>query len=719
MMAGTPYVLASALKDEYPQVIRAASTRPLSLVLKVREETIAVRPAIAAGSDIFDIFTVPLIIGSGTDLLDDLNSIVISAGLAGKVFPDVDPYGREVTGILNNKEVLLVVKGVFEDLPVNSTLRAECFVNSRWTLDPINESFKISNADVNWTMDFWNTWVLLADGISPEDMEARFRDFEKKNISQDPHNNFSLQNLTDVYLDSENVANTGMKGNIKNVRLFSLIAFLIVIVAAINYIILSTAVSSARAREIGIRKTFGAVNNNLRNQLLSESVLLALIVLPVALIIAWFSLPAAGKLFQTDLIIISSNIVYYIAVYLVVTIAIGFISGLYTSSYLSGLKVMDILRNALQTGKRKQVLRSSLLVIQLIIFCSFVSSTLIIRSQYNFALKKDTGHYTENIIIIELGRNFKGYPGFINNLKSSPNIIMAAGVMNGLPMLGSMSTMYPHFGNPETKVKVEGLAIDYNFIKTMGIPVLQGREFSEEFGSDLTQSVILNEKAISMLGITDPVGQKFGSRNIIGVVKDFNLHSIHSEIPPLEIHMTDRYIQQVAVHYRPGSLEAILPFIEAEWKKAAPDRPFRYSTIEELISNLYSSEKNLSTIVSIFAVFTLLIAAFGLFGLILFISRTRMKEIGIKKVFGSSGKAIIYSFLQTNIILVLIASAISVPVTVYFMNKWLNNFSYKVNISPWVFLLAFIISAFVVVATVFFHSYKASRINPVKALRYE
>jgi putative ABC transport system permease protein len=183
--------------------------------------------------------------------------------------------------------------------------------------------------------------------------------------------------------------------------------------------------------------------------------------------------------------------------------------------------------------------------------------------------------------------------------------------------------------------------------------------------------------------------------------------------------MTDRYIQQVAVHYRPGSLEAILPFIEAEWKKAAPDRPFRYSTIEELISNLYSSEKNLSTIVSIFAVFTLLIAAFGLFGLILFISRTRMKEIGIKKVFGSSGKAIIYSFLQTNIILVLIASAISVPVTVYFMNKWLNNFSYKVNISPWVFLLAFIISAFVVVATVFFHSYKASRINPVKALRYE
>jgi putative ABC transport system permease protein len=173
------------------------------------------------------------------------------------------------------------------------------------------------------------------------------------------------------------------------------------------------------------------------------------------------------------------------------------------------------------------------------------------------------------------------------------------------------------------------------------------------------------------------------------------------------------------VHYKSGSINNVLPFIEAEWKKAAPDRPFRYTTIESLIESLYSSEKNLSTIVSIFALFTLIIAAFGLFGLILFVSRTRTKEIGIKKVFGSSGKAIVYSFMRTNLILVFIASVISVPVTVYFIGKWLNNFSYKVSISPWVFIIAFLISAIVVLVTVFYHSYKASLINPVKALRYE
>ena len=720
IMAGTPYVLASALKDEFPQVIKAANARPLAFQLKLKDEIITVRPAMAGESDIFDIFTIPLTGGSpDKNLLDEMNSLVLSRELAERLFQGENPVGKEIIGLANNKETLFIVKGVFEDIPVNSTFRAQCFINSRWTLDPINESFKVTNADVNWTFDFWDTWILLAKGTDPAEFEKQFRAFEKKNISEDPHNNYSLQNLSDVYLDSENVANTGVKGNVKNVKLFSSIAFLIVLVAAINYIILSTAVSSSRGKEIGIRKTFGAYNSNIRKQLLSESILLILLVLPIALVLAWFALPVAARLFQTRLNIISSNILVYISVYLVVTILIGFFSGIYTSSFLSRLKVMDILKNIIQTGKKKQILRSSLIIVQLVIFCTFVSSTLIIRSQYNYALKKDTGHYTKDVLIVELGRNFKGYSAFISSLKSSPNVIMAAGVMNGLPMLGSMSTMYPHFQNPETKVKVEGLAVDYNFIKTMGIPVIQGREFSEDFGSDLTQSVVLNETAVKALGITDPVGQKLGSKNIIGVVKDFNLHSIHTDIPPISIGMTDRYIQQVAVHYKPETLNNILPFIEAEWKKAAPDRPFRYSTIESLIESLYSSERNLSTIVSIFALFTLLIAAFGLFGLVLFIGRSRIKEIGIKKVFGSSGKAIIYSFLRANIILVFIASLISVPVTIYFMTKWLNNYSYKTAISPWVFLIAFIISAFVVIATVFFHSYKASLINPVKALRYE
>jgi putative ABC transport system permease protein len=721
-MSGTPYVLATALKDEFPQVKKAVRVRYMrGFKLKLKEQSIiTVNDAIATDSDIFDIFTLPLISGSSQkNLLDDQNSIFLSRDLAEKVFPGQNPLGQEIIGIVNNTEQVFIVRGVFENIPENSTFRTQCLINSRWTLEDINKSFGITNADVNYTMNFWITWVLLSEECNVKALENQFRAFEVKNISEKPPFQYSLQNLGDVYLGSEDVANTGIRGNRSNVRLFSAIAFLIVLVAAINYIILSTAVSTGRRLEIGIRKTYGAINSSIKNQLLSESVLLALIVLPLALIIMRISLPYAGKLFQTKLSIISSNIVVYISVYLALTIIIGVVSGFYTSSYLSGLKVMDILKSTFHSGKNKQFFRSFLIVLQLVIFCSFVSATLIIRSQYNYALNKDPGYFNKDILVIELGRDFKGYSAYINSIKSNPNVIMAGGVMNGLPMQGSMSSMYPHFQDKTLKVQVEGLAVDYNFVQTMGLKILDGREFSQDFGSDLKQSAILNETAVKQLGITDPLGKLIGNLTIIGIVKDFNLHSIHSGIPPLMINMTDKYIQQVAVHYKPGTLNNILPMLEAEWNKAAPDRPFRFTTIEGIIKNIYSSERNLSTIVSIFALFTLLIAAFGLFGLTLFVSRSRIKEIGIKKTFGSSERSIIYSFLSNNMILVLAAGLLSVPVTLHFMTKWLNNFAFRTSINWWVFIISFAVAAVVVLLTVFIHSYKASRINPVKALRYE
>jgi putative ABC transport system permease protein len=409
-MSGTPYVLATALKNEFPQVEKAVNARYMrGFSLKLKDASvITVNDAIATGSDIFDIFTLPLAGGvSGKGLLDDENSIVLSHSLAEKVFPGQDPLGMEITGVVNNEDKFFIVKGVFEDLPENSTFRTQCLLNSRWTLDPINKSFGITNADVNWTMDFWNTWILLSKDCDVKSLENQFRAFEVKNIGEKPQYRYSLQNLADVYLGSANVSNAGITGNKSNVKLFSAIALLIVLVAAINYIILSTAVSTGRRLEIGIRKTFGAINRSIKNQLLIESVFLALIVLPFALILLKLALPYAGKLFQTRLNIISSNIAVYIAVYLALTVIIGFVSGLYTSSYLSGLKVIAILNSSIHSGKRKQYFRSALIVLQLIIFCSFVSGTLIIRSQYKYALNKDPGYYNRDILVIELGRDIQ------------------------------------------------------------------------------------------------------------------------------------------------------------------------------------------------------------------------------------------------------------------------------------------------------------------------
>lgn len=717
----TPYVLSTGLKEEFPQIEKAIRVRSLrDFRLKLKDEFINVPGAVATDSEVFDIFTIPLIgDASHKKLLEDQSSIVLSRKLATNLFPDQDPVGKEITGLVNNEEHIFIIEAVFENFPENTTFRAQCFVNSKWTVGSLNRDFGITNIDKSWIHNLWVTWVLLSKDCNAKTLENQFNAFEIKNISEKPENHYSLQNLSDVYLGSEHVSNSRIVGNPKNVRLFSAIALLIVLVATINYIILSTAVSSNRVKEIGVRKTFGAGDKNIKRQLFSESILLALLVLPVALILMKLVMPYAEKLFQTELHILGSNIIVYISVYLALTVMIGIISGIYTSSYLSRLKVLDILKNTMYSGKRKFFIRSSLIVIQLVIFCSFVAGTLIIRSQYQYALKKDLGFYNKDILLIDLGRGFKGYTGYINNIESNPNVISAAGSMVSMPMQGFMTFLLPNFVNKEVKVQVEGLAVDYNFIKTMGITLIKGREFSKEFGSDLTRSALLNETAVKRLEIPDPVGKQIGEKTIIGVVKDFNLHSIHSDIPPLEIDMTDKYISQVAVHYKTGTLNSILPMLGTEWKKAAPDRPFSYSTIEDIIKDLYSSEKNLNNIVSIFALFTLLIASLGLFGLTLFVARSRTKEIGIKKVFGIREQAIINSFLRGNFLLVSIAALISVPVTLHFIMKWLTNFAYKVNISWWVFGVAYLAAAFVVLSTVFFHSYKASRINPVKALRYE
>ena len=714
-----PYVLSSEMKSSFPQVEYAAPMRYLRpFKLKMKDEFISVWRAASTTSDFFNIFNIPLT-GPKENILDDPNSIVLSKKQAEKFFPDKDPVGKEIIGTVGGKEQLFVVKGVFDDFPANSSLQADCFVNTKWSLDQINQSLKQTDADVNWKAFNWNTWVLLKEKTDTAAVNEQFKAIEAKSYDENIHLTFALQRLSDVYFHSAGMVNAGRTGDMKNIRVFSAIAFLIILMAAFNYIILSTAVSSGRSKEIAIRKTNGASIKSIKKQMLGESVFLSLIVLPMAVGLALLAKPYAEELFRIKLHIIQSNLVSYILIYLLLALLIGLFSGLYTSTYLSRLNVLGILKNNTVSGKRKPVLRSVLITVQLVIFCSFISGTLIVRSQYKYALNKDLGYQSNNILLVDMGRDFKEYRAFVNSVNSIPEVKSAAGTSDVLPAFGATIGGVSNFQDPSKVVKVEGLFVDHNFIETMGIKVLKGRSFSEEFGSDLKNSVLINEKAVKDLGIEDPIGKLIEGRTIIGVINDFNLHTIRTDIPPLTIYLTNSHIEQVAINYMPGKLDVLLPKIEKEWKAIAPDRPFQYDTIEDIIKDIYASEKNLGVIVSISALFSLLIAALGLFALSLFIAKTRTKEIGVKKVLGSSGETIIYSFMRENIVMVVIAAILSVPVTWYFMNKWLSNFSYRTNINFWYFVVAFLVAAVVVLFTVFFHSFRASRTNPVEALRYE
>ena len=709
----TPYVLASTLKNNFPQVEYAGTTQYVGLKLKFKDEYIFVPTTIGTNSELFNIFDLPMS-GPSEKILDEPNSIVLSQKQANKFFPDTDPIGKEIAGIVNDQEQIFVVKGVFKNIPLNSSLKADCFISSNWALDRINKIFNTKDADLSWRRDFWTNWVMLKEDVDAGEVENLFKTKDKQ------LRNYSLQNLSDVYLHSEGLINAGQTGNIKTIRLFLAIAFLVILVAAINYIILSTAISSKRTKEIGIRKINGASIFLLGKQLLSESLFMAFLSLPVALCLVQIAMPYAEKLFQVKLQIISSNVLIYLLIYLSLILFIGLVSGLYTSSYLSRIKVIHVLDNSIHSGKQKSSIRFALITIQLIVFCSFMSATLIIRSQFNYAMNKDLGYHTKNILLVNIEKNFN-YRVFINNIKLLPNVKDASGSMEQLPMIGAAWSMIQSFENTD-QIKVESMAVDYGYMEMMGITMVEGRGFSKEFGGDLKNSCIFNETAIKELGITDPIGKFVVDRGktIIGVVKDFNLHSIHTEIPPIMIDLTDKYIRQVSIQYVPGSLGTLIPQIENEWKKQAPGVPFVYMPLEGLMEQyIYRSEKSLSIIFSIFALFSLVIAAFGLFGLTLFIAESRTKEIGIRKILGSSEISIVYSFVRNNLVMVFLASLLSIPITSYFVNKWLQDFAYRVDLTIWPFLLSGLIALIIALLTVSWQAIRAARANPVEALRYE
>jgi putative ABC transport system permease protein len=721
-ITGTPYFLANSLKAEFPQIENSIKTfKIFGFKLKIKDEYINVPDAISTDSEIFNIFTIPFIYrSSDKDLLENPNSIVISRELAEKIFPGQNPVGNEIVAQELNIDYIFIVGGVFENIPFNSTLKAQCFINHKWTVGYLSRTLGL-NLNKDWSLNFWETWILLSKESNPKTFNNLFKTFEKKYLGIHSQYHYSLQSLRNVYLGSGNVLLPGIVGNKNIIKIFSAFALLIILVATLNYIILSITVSLGRRMEVGIRKAFGATKREVVIQLLSESLLLSLFVLPVAYIFMRIALPFAEDIFQTKLILVSTNISLYCFAYIALTIIIGIASGLYTSFYLSGLNIIDIFRNQTFLGKKKQLFRSSLIIAELIIFCSFISSALIIRSQYKYEINKDLGYYKKDILLINFGSDFFANSAYINTINSYPEVIMAAGTVNNLPRDLGLTIISHHFQDKSIEIPLSGLIVGYNFIKTMGITLIAGREFSTDFGSDLEQSVILNETAVKRLGIVgDPIGQKMGKETIIGTVKDFNLRSLHHEIPPTEIiFANNNYIEQVAVHYKPGTLNILLPKLKAEWKKVAPHKPFDFSTIEEVIKSQYDSESNLSNIISIFAVFTFLIAAFGLLGLTFFVSRSRTKEIGLKKVFGSSEKSIVYSFLLNNLILVVVAALISFPVTLLIMKNWLNNFPFKTNISSLIFIISFLISAIIVLSTAFLYAYKASNINPVEALKHE
>ncbi len=718
---GTPFILAETLKDEFPEVIAASNMRRTRLSIKSQDETIR-STAQCTNDEIFQIFTIPFKWGNPDNgFLAKPDAIVLSESLSQKLFGEKNPVGQTLTAVINSKDENLTITGVYNDLPENSSLQAECFVNNQWGINSLNKIFRTNRAGRNWRIEHWSTWVLLDKNADVKSIEAQMPDFLVNHLGEHwaGRENFLFHSLKDYYLHSSDITNIWSKlGNYKNVRLFSIIALLVVLAAIFNYIILSTAISSQRAKEIGIRKTNGADNRLLEKQFIGESFLVALTSLPFALLLAWLALPAAGKLFNTELHIIGSNVWLYIVLYLFLAMFVGVASGVYSASYLSRIRVIDVLKKQTNINPAKLSLRSVLVVCQLVIFCSFVASAFIVRSQYQFSLKKDMGYKSDNVFLVPVYRNIP-YKPFMDKLKSNPNIINAGGTNNSLPATGCGSISgVPCDNNPDKRIKLETLSVNYNFLETMGITPLEGRLFSEEFGNDVN-CVVLNETAVKQLGITDPIGKSTMGKPIIGVVKDFNIFSVQNEIPPIAIDLNQNQTRQIAIAYKPGTRNLVFDELERYWDELMPDIKFRCMDIQDLYVQLYSSEKRLGTIISISALFTAIISALGLLGLTLFDTRCKTKEVGIKKALGGSRKDIILTLGKSNLILVLVSNVFSIPISYFVINKWLESYTYRTPIHFWIFILTGVLTLLITFITIGWQSWKSASMNPVEALRFE
>ncbi len=721
---GTPFLFAPTLKTDFPEVEIACRTRFLSgLEMEQNGEFIYERRPVSADPGIFDIFTIPLVSGNPEqNLLENENDIVISEKIAKKYFKGGSPVGKILNAKLKGKPYQFRVTAVMENFPANSSFHTDILTNIDLSHKQIKSSFSDNPDDYNyWHLHFWSTYILLPDNYEPSQFEEKLQVLNKQYIENEHSDyTFTLQSLSDTYLHSDHIVNNPLPtGNLGNIYLFAGIGLLIVLIACANYIILGSALSMNRAKEIGLRKVMGANKGNIRKQILIESSLLALMSIPVALVFIEFLMPFIEQVFNTKIIYLSSNIVFYILGFLSIILITGLLSGLYIAFYLSSLKTIDIRKYKPVSGRNRVFVRKVLIGFQLVVFMILIFGVLTVRNQFQFVLNQDLGFDKENLYVINFDDDkFKAYDEYLGIIKTNPYIVNAGAAMEGPPTYGSMSMMIPTADDPEKKIQLEGMAVGYDFIETYGFKILKGRAFNKEFSTD-TEAWILNETAVKQLRLIDPIGKTIEGTKIIGVVKDFHFHSFHTEIPSLNIELTDEYIQQIAVRIQTDKIDETKEFLEREWKKLAPDLEFQIYGFDGLLKGMYDEDERMIKLLLWSSVISILIAVSGLIGTTLFILKNRTSEIGVRKVFGSSVSSIVFSIQREFGLLVIISYVIAIPAGIYFMDRWLQNYAYRAGYNWQIFVFTGLAAMLIVVAAVTVQAIKASNANPVDSLKYE
>ncbi len=718
---GTDGALGNVLAQQMPEVEYAVTTTPANWFqqfnVSYKGNTVGASGNFVSG-DFFRVFSYKLIEGSPAGVLSDKNAIVISASMARRLFnTTVNVTGRtlEWKWLTFNKQC--IVSGVYEDMPARASERFD-FVLS---FEAWKDIVPVSGQLVTGSGPF-NTYVVLKKGTTAAQLDTKLRSYVSQVLKTDGVQLF-LRRFSDGYLYGkyDNGVQTG--GRISYVKLFSLIALFILVLACINFMNLSTAKVAGRMKEIGVKKTLGAGRGAFILQFLGESLLMSTLSLLGALALVVLLLPQfnsiAGKALnlQWDL--------WFILAIAAITVLTGFAAGSYPAFYLSRLRPVNTLKGKIEASPRGLLARKGLVVFQFTVSVGFIIAVLVVNKQVRFVETKQPGYNKDNVICFEMKGKVAAQSGsFLSALKRIPGVVNASSIEQQivLPAFMPSAGVTWEGKNRDGAIRFYQMPVNYGLIETLDMQMAAGRPFSATYGTD-SSGIILNEAAVRVMGLNDPIGKEISMNNkpwhVVGVVKNFHFNSLHEAIRPFIFKLAPNETLTVMARIAKGQERATIDRISSFYKSFNPGYVFDHTFLDASYQRQYAAEKLVASLSRYFTGLAILISCLGLFGLTAFTAERRRKEIGIRKVLGATVANVVWMLSMDFLKLVLIAIGIAFPLSAWLMNNWLDDFAYRVSIDAPVFLGAGGAILFITLLTISFQAGKAALTNPVKSLKME
>ena len=724
-LAGAMPALAPAVIDHLPEIETAVRfRRDTKAKIKFDSNTFKEQNLFFVDPAVFEIFSFTLKQGNEEFALSQPFSMVITEDLARKYFGVEDAIGKTV---IYNGNYSLRVTGILKNIPPNTHLNCEIMV-SYASLASMGTDVKSWNS---FGQDY--TYLLLKKGTDAKSLQPKLRELLRKNSSDAFANmiDFNLQALTDIHTNHDTVGDLGPKGNKIYISIFSMVALLLLLIACLNFVNLSTARSLKRLREVGMRKVLGATRFQLIAQFLGESFLVVIFSVILALGLFELFYPALNSFLENSLVISEQNYKFLYFLIPGVALLVAILAGSYPAFFISRYRPAESLKNVLPTLK-PSTLRRTLVIVQFAISIVLIIGCVVVFKQLYFMKNSDPGFERKNVLIFDLSHGEQGawqkYSVLKKQFLQNPNVLSISGAYSVPGIQNTEKKGISKVGAPPEEITmIQSLAVDYDYVETMKLDLVQGRNFSVSFATDAKEAVVLNQAAVRQLQLNQPIGEELmlpakdgmTKVRVIGVIRDFHLYSFKEKIESLLLYINPDYYYLMAVKIRPENVRTTLTALEEIWKQVLWDMPFHYTYLEDTYNSLYLAEEKISRLLAIFAGLAVFVACLGLFGLVSFMTERRSKEVGIRKVLGATVKRVIMLLLSDFTKWILLANFLAWPVGYFIMRRWLQNFAYHIEISWWVFVLAGGLALGIALLTVSTQAVRAAVANPVDSLRYE